>query len=238
MKTPPWMNELGPLVDHPAWSRPEPTVMTGRYCRLEPLDFERHGQDLWDQMAVADPERRQWMFLAGHGPFATKGDFIQDWKSYDSAVDNLTYVVIPTDEAADLPPVATGQFSFLRIRPEAGSIEVGFVRFPPQMARSRTSTEAQFLLMQHVFEVLQYRRYEWKCNADNLPSMNTARRLGFTFEGTFRQDQINHGRNRNTAWWSILDTEWPRLKQAYTAWLSDRNFDSSGRQMQRLSSLF
>jgi len=92
--------------------------------------------------------------------------------------------------------------------------------------------------MTHVFEVLQYRRYEWKCNADNLPSMTTAKRLGFTYEGTFRQDQINHGRNRDTAWWSIIDTEWPRLKLAYKAWLSDDNFDSTGRQKQRLSSFF
>ena len=137
------------------------------------------------------------MFLAGHGPFATKEDFIRDWNSFDKAVDNLTYAVIPTDGAADVPPVATGQFSFLT-HPPRGRISRGRLSsdFPPQMARTRTSTEAQFLLMQHVFEDLQYRRYEWKCNADNQPSMATARRLGFTFEGTFRQDQINHGRNR------------------------------------------
>lgn len=233
-----WLEELGPVVEHPEWERPSPVVIEGRYCRLEPLDLDTHGQALWDQMFVADPDHRQWMYLAGHGPFESKGDFIQSWDRFDKAVDNLTYAVIPTDELSGLPAVATGQFSFLRIRPEAGSIEVGFVRFPPQMARTRTSTEAQFLLMSHVFEVLQYRRYEWKCNADNLPSMTTAKRLGFTYEGTFRQDQINHGRNRDTAWWSIIDTEWPRLKVAYKAWLSDDNFDSTGRQKQRLSNFF
>lgn len=238
MAEPIWLDELGPVVDHPEWERPQPVVMEGRYCRLEPLDLSAHGQALWDQMFIADPDHRQWMYLAGHGPFAGKDDFVAAWDRFDKAVDNLTYAVIPTDAASGLPAVATGQFSFLRIRPEAGSIEVGFVRFPPQMARTRTSTEAQFLLMQHVFEVLQYRRYEWKCNADNLPSMTTAKRLGFTYEGTFRQDQINHGRNRNTAWWSIIDTEWPRLKKAYKAWLSDDNFDSKGRQKQRLSSFF
>ena len=238
MTNPPWLDELGPVVEHPAWKRPQPQVMIGRYCRLEPLNLDRHGHDLWEQMGVADPEHRQWMFLAGHGPFATKEDFIRDWNSFDKAVDNLTYAVIPTDGAGDTAPVATGQFSFLRIRPEAGSVEVGFVRFPPQMARTRTSTEAQFLLMQHVFDDLQYRRYEWKCNADNQPSMATARRLGFTYEGTFRQDQINHGRNRDTAWWSVLDTEWPRLKQAYNAWLSDGNFDSNGRQKRPLRSFY
>ena len=238
MADPVWLDELGPIVEHPEWQRPQPVVMEGRYCRLEPLNLSAHGQDLWDQMFVADPDHRQWMYLAGHGPFGDKDDFIQAWGRFDKAVDNLTYAVIPTDEASDLPAVPTGQFSFLRIRPEAGSIEVGFVRFPPQMARTRTSTEAQFLLMQHVFEDLQYRRYEWKCNADNLPSMTTAKRLGFTYEGTFRQDQINHGRNRDTAWWSILDTEWPRLKMAYKAWLSDDNFDSKGRQKQRLAAFF
>ena len=148
MKSPPrWLEELGPVVDHPDWQRPTPTVIHGQYCRLEPLDLARHGDDLWDQMFIQDPEHRQWMFLAGQGPFAGKQDFIDGWSRFDKAVDNLTYAVVPTDPALDLPPVATGQFSFLRIRPEAGSIEVGFVRFPPQMARTRPSTEAQFLLM-------------------------------------------------------------------------------------------
>ena len=237
MADPIWLDELGPIVEHPEWQRPQPVVMEGRYCRLEPLDLQTQGQDLWDQMFVADPDHRQWMYLAGHGPFGDKADFVTAWDRFDKAVDNLTYAVIPTDAAAGLPAVPTGQFSFLRIRPEAGSIEVRFVRFPPQMARTRTSTEAQFLLMRHVFEVLQYRRYEWKCNADNQPSMTTAQRLGFTYEGTFRQDQINHGRNRNTAWWSIIDAEWPRLKQAYETWLSEDNFDSKGRQKQRLAAL-
>lgn len=236
MKSPPrWLEELGPVVDHPDWQRPTPTVMHGQYCRLEPQDLARHGDDLWDQMFIQDPEHRQWMFLAGQGPFAGKQDFIDGWSRFDKAVDNLTYAVVPTDPALDLPPVATGQFSFLRIRPEAGSIEVGFVRFPPQMARTRPSTEAQFLLMRHVFEDLHYRRYEWKCNADNQPSMTTAKRLGFTHEGTFRQDQINHGRNRNTAWWSIIDAEWPRLKRGYEAWLRADNFDSEGQQKQSLA---
>ncbi len=235
MSDPSWLDELGPLVDRRDWQRPVPTVMPGRYCRLEPLDLARQGQDLWDQMFVDDPEHRQWMYLAGHGPFAAKEDFTEAWSRFDKAIDNLTYAVIPTDPALDLPAVPTGQFSFLRIRPEAGSIEVGFVRFPPQMARTRPSTEAQFLLMRHVFEDLHYRRYEWKCNADNQASMATAKRLGFTFEGTFRQDQINHGRNRNTAWWSIIDTEWPRLKQGYEQWLHADNFDIKGQQKQSLA---
>ena len=118
-----WLDELGPLVDRRDWQRPAPTVMPGRYCRLEPLDLARQGQDLWDQMFVDDPEHRQWMYLAGHGPFAAKEDFTEAWSRFDKAVDNLTYAVIPTDPALDLPAVPTGQFSFLRIRPEAGSIE-------------------------------------------------------------------------------------------------------------------
>lgn len=230
-----WVDELGPRLDHPNWTRPRPGVISGQYCRLEPLDMDRHGPDLWAQMAVADPAHRQWMFLAGMGPFAAADDFYQAWSAWSQAVDNLTYVVIPTDPLSDLPPVATGQFSFLRIRPEAGSIEVGFVRFPPQMARSRASTEAQYLLMRHVFEDLRYRRYEWKCNAANAPSMTTAARLGFTYEGTFRFDQINHGRNRDTAWWSVIEDEWPLNKAAFEAWLSPENFDAEGKQKRALN---
>ena len=235
--SPSWMDEIGRVVDHPDWKRPEPTVMTGQYCRLEPLDMDKHGPDLWAQMAVADPEYRQWMYLAGMGPFEGPQDFYDDWTSYANNVDNLTYVVIPTDPLSDLPSVPTGQFSFLRIRPEAGSIEVGFVRFPPQMARSRASTEAQYLLMRHVFDDLKYRRYEWKCNDANVPSMTTAARLGFTFEGTFRLDQINHGRNRNTAWWSVVDDEWPLNKAAFEAWLDVGNFDEKGQQKRSLTQI-
>lgn len=233
----PWIDELGPPVEHPDWQRPEPRIMTGQYCRLEPLDMARHGPDLWAQMAVADPSLRQWMFLAGMGPFQRPEDFYEGWAKWSAAVDNLTYVVIPTDPMSPLPPVPTGQFSFLRIRPEAGSIEVGFVRFPPQMARSRASTEAQYLLMRHVFEDLRYRRYEWKCNDANAPSMVAAARLGFTFEGTFRLDQINHGRNRNTAWWSVIEDEWPDNRAAFEAWLRAENFDADGQQKRSLSQI-
>ena len=235
---PDWLDELGPVVEGPqAWHRPEPQSFEGLYCRLEPLSLEHHADDLWAQMAVADPEMRQWMFLAGLGPFEDQAAYIAAWQQFSEAVDNLTYVVIPTDPACGLPAVATGQFSFLRLRPAAGSVEVGFVRFPPQMARTRVSTEAQYLLMAHVFDDLRYRRYEWKCNADNQPSMRTAERLGFTYEGTFRKDMINHGRNRDTAWWSIIDSEWPVLKQAYLAWLDPSNFDAEGRQHRRLADL-
>ena len=235
---PDWLNELGPVVEGiPAWQRPEPQCFEGRYCRLEPLSLKNHEDDLWAQMAVADPDMRQWMFLAGLGPFEDQAAFAAAWRQFAEAVDNLTYVVIPTDSVCGLPEVATGQLSFLRLRPAAGSIEVGFVRFPPQMARTRVSTEAQYLLMAHVFDDLRYRRYEWKCNADNQPSMRTAARLGFTYEGTFRQDMINHGRNRDTAWWSIIDSEWPALKRAYLAWLDPLNFDPEARQRRCLADL-
>ena len=235
---PDWLNELGPVVEGlPEWRRPKLQCFEGRYCRLEPLSLEDHADDLWAQMAVADPDMRQWMFLAGLGPFEDQAAFVAAWRQFADAVDNLTYVVIPTDPVCGLPNVATGQFSFLRLRPAAGSIEVGFVRFPPQMARTRVSTEAQYLLMAHVFDDLRYRRYEWKCNADNQPSMRTAARLGFTYEGTFRQDMINHGRNRDTAWWSIIDSEWPALKKGYAAWLAPSNFDADGRQHRRLADL-
>lgn len=235
---PGWLDELGPRISgQTQWQRPQPHTFDGRYCRLEPMEIKRHGDDLWAQMRVADPDLRQWMYLAGLGPFDTQQAFVDAWEGFADVVDNLTYVVIPTDPVSGLPEVATGQLSFLRLRPAVGSIEVGFVRLPPQMARTRVSTEAQFLLLSHVFDDLGYRRYEWKCNADNGPSMRTAERLGFTYEGTFRQDMINHGRNRDTAWWSIIDSEWPRLKQAYEAWLDPSNFDATGQQHRALGNL-
>ena len=165
------LDELGPVVEGPqARHRPEPQSFEGRYCRLEPLS-EHHADDLWAQMAVADPEMRQWMFLAGLGSFEDQAAYIAAWQQFSEAVDNLTYVVIPTDPASGLPAVATGQFSFPRLRPAAGSVEVGFVRFPPQMARTRFQPRPSSA-MAHVFDDLRYRRYEWKCNADNQPSMH------------------------------------------------------------------
>lgn len=232
-----WLDDLGPALPERTWQRPPGATLVGTYCRLEPLDLNRHAPDLFNQMVREDREGRQWMFLASMGPFESCEAFVHAWERFAHAVDNITYAVIPTDPSSGLEEVATGQFSFLRIRPEAGSIEVGFVRFPPQMARSRVTTEAQFLLMKHVFDDLGYRRYEWKCNDANTPSMVTAERLGFRFEGTFRQDQINHGRNRNTAWWSIIDSEWAGLKAAYQKWLAADNFDEHGQQKTRLSAL-
>jgi len=226
-----WQSELGPeLAFSGPWSRPEPVTIRGQYCTLEPLDLETQADELWEEMNLADQDQRQWMYLAGMGPFATKADWVDAWTAYDRATDNQTFAVRVRSTGR-----LTGQFSLLRIRPKVGSAEVGFVRFPPQMQRTRASTEAQFLLMSYILETLQYRRYEWKCNAANEPSMAAAARLGFTYEGTFRNDLVNHNRNRDTAWWSIIDSEWPRIKAGYESWLNPSNFDGAGQQIMALS---
>ena len=129
-----------------------------------------------------------------------------------------------------------GVASYLRIAPAAGSIEVGHINLAPEIARSRVWTEGMFLMMHHAF-ALGYRRYEWKCDALNLPSRRAAQRLGFSYEGTFRQMTVVKGRNRDTAWFSVIDTEWGALREAYAAWLSPANFDARGRQRERLSDL-
>ncbi len=129
-----------------------------------------------------------------------------------------------------------GVASYLRIAPEAGSIEVGHINFSPALQRSRAATEAMFLMMQWAFEA-GYRRYEWKCDARNLPSRRAAQRLGLSYEGIFRQASVVKGRNRDTAWFAAIDSEWPALKEAFTAWLSPSNFDSAGRQKERLGDL-
>lgn len=225
-----WIDELGPTIENAGpWDRPAAVTLDGRYCRLVPLDLTSQADELWQEMIRDDASLRQWQYLEGMGPFNSQKEWVDTWTAYDAVTDNQTFAVQVHDTGA-----FTGQFSLLRIRPESGSAEVGFVRFPPQMQRTPASTEAQFLLADYILGTLGYRRYEWKCNDQNQASMRAAKRLGFTYEGTFRQDLVNHGRNRDTAWWSILDSEWPALKAGYLRWLSPDNFDEKGHQKQSL----
>ncbi|HEX7073515.1 MAG TPA: GNAT family protein [Hyphomicrobiaceae bacterium] len=216
----------------PQWSpRPRPSriVLDGRFCRLEPLDAERHTADLYEANQADDG--RGWTYMS-HGPFASLADY-RDWVEKASASeDPLFYAILEAGSGR-----AVGVATLMRIDPPNGVIEVGNIKYSPALQRTPAATEAMFLLMRYVFDELGYRRYEWKCDSLNQPSRAAALRLGFTFEGIFRQAVVYKGRNRDTAWFSIIDAEWPALKQAYERWLSPANFDADGRQQRRLSDL-
>lgn len=220
---------VGPVV--PGWTpraRPRQAVINGNYCRLERLVPDRHAPELFsaDQR---DLRGESWTYLP-YGPFDGLASYRQWVAQAGSTEDPLFYAVIETDSATGAAERAVGVLSFLRIQPEIGSIEVGHVHYSPLLQRRRAGTEAQFLMMRHAFDDLGYRRYEWKCNAINTPSRVAADRLGFTYEGTFRQAAIVKGRNRDTAWYSILDTDWPAVRERLAAWLHPDNFDDQAGQ--------
>ncbi|OQS46813.1 GNAT family N-acetyltransferase [Chromobacterium violaceum] len=220
---------VGMRVAWPGARHPPRQTLEGRYCRVEPLDRARHGEQLFDELHKI-PGGANWTYLS-HGPFPCLEDWLQ-WVSANSLRDDPQFYAI-VDQADG---AAIGLCSYLRIAPEDGSIEVGFLNFSPRLQRSRQATEAMYLMMRRAFE-LGYRRYEWKCDAQNVPSVKAALRLGFTFEGLFRQARVNKGRNRDTAWFSILDGEWPARRAALKAWLDEDNFDAGGRQRSRLSQI-
>jgi len=222
---------VGPAM--PDWSeRPLPTDVTlqGRSCRLEPLDLNRHGYDLYAAYASAS-DGRDWTYLPV-GPFGSETDFLRHIESAASSLDPKHFAVV--DAGLDR---AVGTLSLMRADIKSGSIEVGWVVFSPLLKRKAASTEAQFLLMQYVFDDLGYRRYEWKCDSLNEPSRNAAERLGFSFEGIFRQAAVYKQRSRDTAWFAITDNEWIDQKKAFEAWLKPENFDSNGRQKSTLTEL-
>ncbi|MFD1200226.1 GNAT family N-acetyltransferase [Brucella gallinifaecis] len=207
--------------------KPERKVLEGHYVRLEPLDAQKHGDELFAASSVDDADRRfTWLF---EFPPQTREDF-QPWLDKAStSEDPLFFAVI--DKASGK---VAGRQALMRIDPVHGAIEIGNVYWGPLISRKPAATEAQFLFMQYVFDELGYRRYEWKCNDDNAPSKRAATRFGFQFEGTFRQHMIAKGKNRDSAWFSIIDSEWPALKQAYQAWLARTNFDRDGKQKKKL----
>ncbi|MDR3738695.1 MAG: GNAT family protein [Terracidiphilus sp.] len=201
--------------------RPQPVTLCGRYVTLEPLDAQRHGDSLWEVLRGQD-EAWTWM---GDRPYADEASLRAALEQKQSAADAVFFAVIPAETGR-----AAGYASYMRIDPANGVVEVGNVMFAPALQRTRATTEAMFLMASHVFEDLGYRRYEWKCNSLNEPSRRAALRLGFTFEGIFRQHMIVKGLNRDTAWFSMLDHEWPARKRAFEAWLDPANFDAQGRQ--------
>lgn len=227
-------NDLNQPIGHslPNWTPPplppyEP--LAGRWCRLEPLTAERHAADLFAAYSQ-DTEGRLWTYLP-YGPFASPDDYTAWMNSIIPSSDPLFYAIIDHQTGR-----AAGIASYLRISPAIGSIEVGHINYAPALQRTPAATEAMYLMMDHVF-ALGYRRYEWKCDALNAPSRSAAQRLGFSFEGVFRQATIYKARNRDTAWFAVIDQEWPALKAAFEQWLDPANFDAEGRQRQRLSDL-
>ena len=208
-------------------SRPSRAVLEGSYCRLEPLE-PRHADDLYAANALDDG--RMWTYMA-YGPFESADSYRKWVETASAGSDPLFFAIV--ERGSGKP---AGVASLMRIDPAAGSIEVGNLAYSPLLQRTPAATEAMYLMMRKAFE-LGYRRYEWKCNALNAPSRAAAQRLGFTYEGIFRQHMVPKGRNRDTAWFAIVDSEWPRLKAAFERWLDPTNFDSHGNQKMRLSDL-
>ena len=210
----------------PAKSAPQRIVLEGRYVRLEPIDV-KHAIDLYEVSTMpGGVERYRWLFSNAPGSLAEMEARIEKARTETDP----SYVAV-VDKASGK---AVGQQGWMRIRPEHGSIEIGGIYWGLPMARTPLATEALFLFAHHAFDDLGYRRFEWKCNDRNEPSKAAARRFGFQFEGVFRQDMIMKGVNRDTAWFSILDSEWPAMRAEYERWLSPDNFDADGVQKSKL----
>jgi RimJ/RimL family protein N-acetyltransferase len=208
-------------------TRPGRTALEGALVRLEPIDRDRHLADLWE----SGRDTTLWRYLTT-GPYADEAPFGDLIETYQASDDPLFYAVVDLRDQR-----AVGVVSYLRITPEHGVIEIGNIWFGKTLQRTAQATEAIYLLAQHVFHDLGYRRLEWKCNAENEPSRRAAVRFGFTFEGVFRKHMVIKDRNRDTAWYAMTDDEWPEIGAAFRAWLSPENFDADGRQRQRLEEL-
>ncbi|WP_022728288.1 GNAT family N-acetyltransferase [Fodinicurvata sediminis] len=230
---PPRHNELGQPVGVPVenWTprpRPPQSAMEGRFSRVEPLEAARHGDDLFAAFAE-DDDGRTWTYMAS-GPFADREAFDR-WLSICQQSEDPFFQAI-LDLASGQ---ALGVASYMRMVPDMGVIEVGNISLAPRLQKTAAATEAMYLMMRRAFDELGYRRYEWKCDSLNAASRKAAERLGFTFEGIFRQAVVYKGRNRDTAWYAITDQEWPTIRQALESWLDAGNFDGEGHQKQPLS---
>lgn len=222
---------IGPKVarSHPA-QRPERVVLEGRYCRLEPLEAGRHGEALFKAATPPDAERRH-RYLPDRAP-RLMGEFELWLKHAEQSNDPLYFAVIDRRSGS-----VQGRQTLMRITPEHQVIEIGHIYWGPAISRTPVTTEANFLFAEYIFEQLGYRRYEWKCDALNSPSRQAALRFGFRYEGLFRRAVIVRGRTRDTAWYSIIEEEWPALKAIYQRWLDPSNFTVDGQQRTALSAM-
>ena len=216
-----------PVPDWRTRPRPMRLVLPGHTCRLEPLDPARHADHLFEAYAAA-PDGGDWTYLAS--------ERLDDRAAYRAFVDTQAASDDPLHYAIVVGDAPVGTASLMRIDPANGVIEVGHIAFAPALQRTPAGTEAIFLLMRYVFADLGYRRFEWKCDSLNAPSRRAALRYGFQFEGIFRQAIVTKGRNRDTAWYAMIDKDWPGAKAAFEAWLRPENFDASGRQIRALGS--
>lgn len=216
-----------PVADWSPPPRPDGATLAGVYSRLDRLDADAHAALLFKAF---DGHDWVWDYMPS-GPFSSSAHFHRQIRDLSGQPDPVFYAI------HDLEAGEIGGFaSHMRIKPEAGSIEVGYIAMSPRLQRTRAATEAMYLMMEWAFDA-GYRRYEWKCDALNAPSRRAAQRLGFSYEGVFRQATVVKGRNRDTAWFSVIDTEWPALREAFRFWLSPANFDEAGTQRERLSEL-
>ncbi len=218
---------VGPPVDATPAARPGPVVLAGRFGRVEKLDAARHGAGLWESMRGHD---ELWSYMP-YGPFADASAFAAWLGQREKLEDPYYYAIV------DAAGRALGVATLMEIRPDMRRIEVGHIVFGLPLLRTPLATEAIYLLARYAFETLGYRRYEWKCNALNAASRRAAERFGFTFEGVSRQHMIAKGRNRDTAWYSMLDGEWPRARAAFERWLVPENFNGNSRQRRRLEEI-
>ncbi|QIL72986.1 GNAT family N-acetyltransferase [Diaphorobacter sp. HDW4B] len=220
---------IGPAM--PDWTpraQPSGVTLKGLFCQLEPIDASKHAAELFAAYRTAP---QGWTYMVA-GPFEREEDYRAYAETIAKSTDPRHYAVIDLKSGK-----AVGTLSLMRIDPNSGVIEVGNVMFSPLLQQTPISTEAQYLLMAYAFDQLGYRRYEWKCDALNAPSRTTADRLGFTFEGVFRQAVMYKGRSRDTAWFSIIDAEWPKVKAGFESWLAADNYTADGKQKQSLKAL-
>ncbi|MGE3918713.1 MAG: GNAT family N-acetyltransferase [Hyphomicrobiaceae bacterium] len=221
---------MGPQVDPAPALRPGRVVLDGRYCRLEPIDPARHGDELYAASTPPDAARRfRYLFEA---PFASRAVFDEWLAKAAVSTDPLVFAVIDKRTGR-----CEGRQTLMRITPEHRCIETGSIYWGPAISRTPVATEANYLFARYVLDDLGYRRFEWKCDALNAPSRRAAERFGFTYEGHFRRAVIVKGRTRDTTWFAMVDDDWPALKAAYERWLDPANFDGEGRQKESLGAL-
>lgn len=220
-------NELDIGFPVPGWkpcNAPPKSVMTGRYCQVEPIDVDKHSKQL-HAANLEDSDGKNWTYL-GVDAFTQESDYRHWIETFCLGSDPLFHAIVCDGKAV-------GVASLMRIKPDMGVVEVGNINYSPLLQKTTAATEAMYLMMCRVFDELGYRRYEWKCDSLNAASRKAAERLGFQYEGTFRQALVYKGRNRDTAWYAMTDKDWPDIKAAFQRWLDPQNFEG-GRQKERL----